>query len=136
MILYLDTTTENVVLKLLDLKNQVVAVKEWQSRFNQSEELLALIDHFLSQNDIKKEDLKAIAANPGPGSYTGLRVGLTCANFLAFSWQIPIISDGEIGLVPQKNQRFQGPLLPIYKNLPVITKKKSRLYFHFLLKYS
>lgn len=63
----------------------------WESYKTQSQELLPKIDKLLRLNKVKFSNLKAIAVYQGPGSYTGLRVGIAVANLLAWSLNIPVI---------------------------------------------
>jgi len=60
--------------------------------------LLVKIDKILSQNQVKLDNLKAVIVNQGPGSFTGLRVGISTANALAYALKIPVI-----GIKNQKN---------------------------------
>lgn len=55
-----------------------------------SQRLLPLIDEMLAENNIKPTDLTEIKVNPGPGSYTGLRVGAAVANTLSYLLKIPV----------------------------------------------
>jgi L-threonylcarbamoyladenylate synthase len=55
-----------------------------------SQNLLPLIDKILKKNQIKLEDLTAIKVSLGPGSFTGLRVGVTVANTLGWFLKIPV----------------------------------------------
>ena len=52
--------------------------------------VLPLIDQLLNKHGKTLQDLTGIEVNTGPGSFTGLRVGVTIANTLAHSLQIPI----------------------------------------------
>lgn len=56
-----------------------------------SKKLLSIIDNLLKQNDIKITDVKMIAVSIGPGSFTGLRIGLSSAKGLAYGTQLPIV---------------------------------------------
>lgn len=57
----------------------------------QSQELLPKINKLLESHKVKLSNLKAIAVFQGPGSYTGLRVGISVANALAWSLDIPVV---------------------------------------------
>jgi len=71
---------------------------------NREQIILSMIDQILKKHNIEPKDLSAIEINVGPGSYTGLRVGLAIANTLSFVLKIPI------------NERKVGEIiLPIYK---------------------
>ena len=56
-----------------------------------SQVVLTLIDEVLSEAGVNAQDLSAIAVNQGPGSFTGLRVGLSVAQGLAFAADCPVI---------------------------------------------
>lgn len=51
---------------------------------------LPMIDNILKENKIMLKDLDEIEVNTGPGSFTGIRVGLTIANTLSFVLKIPV----------------------------------------------
>ena len=57
---------------------------------NKTQIILPMIDKILKKHDVKMKNLSAIEVNVGPGSYTGLRVGLTIANAMSFDLKIPI----------------------------------------------
>src|SRR5258706_8340697 len=52
--------------------------------------VLPLLDKLLKEHKLKITDITAIEVNPGPGSFTGLRVGIAIANALGFLLKIPI----------------------------------------------
>jgi tRNA threonylcarbamoyladenosine biosynthesis protein TsaB len=56
-----------------------------------SEKLIPVIDDLFRSNDFQKNDLDCIAVSMGPGSFTGLRIGLTVAKGMAFSLGLPIV---------------------------------------------
>jgi len=57
---------------------------------NKEQIILLMIDKILNKYKIEPKDLSAIQINVGPGSYTGLRVGLAIANTLSFVLKIPV----------------------------------------------
>ena len=134
MFLYLDTTEEDTRIKLFNKKGKIHDQKNWQSQRNQSEELILEIDNMLSKNKLAKSELLGIIVNQGPGSYTGLRVGLSTSNAIAFSLDIPIlgVKNGVNSAKIKKtlsylDKRSDKTLaLPIYKYPAKITKAKPR----------
>lgn len=52
--------------------------------------ILSLIDQILKKLNLKIKDIETIEVNSGPGSFTGLRVGISIANTLGFALRIPI----------------------------------------------
>jgi tRNA threonylcarbamoyladenosine biosynthesis protein TsaB len=59
----------------------------------------------LQSNGFTGNDLGAVAVTIGPGSYTGLRVGLSAAKGLAYALQIPLIGVGTLQMIAQANSR-------------------------------
>lgn len=72
---------------------EVVAVKEdYSLNFSHAERLHVFIKEILEENKLQLSDLDAIAISEGPGSYTGLRIGVSAAKGLCFSLNIPLIA--------------------------------------------
>lgn len=119
MILWIDTTCrEKIYLTLFD-KNQEKRF-EFETR-DQSEDLLVAIRGILKIEKILLKDLKAIFVNSGPGSFTGVRVGITVANTLAWALDIPVYGYQEsneekiIKQITQNNKlHFSKLALPYY----------------------
>jgi tRNA threonylcarbamoyl adenosine modification protein YeaZ len=88
MILFIDTT-ENITTIALGKEGKLVNYYTWDAEMKQSEQLLIEIDKLLSKNNVKLADLKGVIVVKGPGGYTGLRVGISVANGLAFGLEIP-----------------------------------------------
>ena len=89
MILAINTGSDknSIALYSTSVGDEVI----WKSYKTQSQELLPKINKLLQFNKVKLLDLKAVAVYQGPGSYTGLRVGISVANALAWSLNIPVI---------------------------------------------
>lgn len=90
MILAIDTATRWTGLALHD-GTAVLAEMGWHSVNTQTIELTPAIASLLERAEIDATDLKAIAVAIGPGSYTGLRVGLAVAKGLALPYQTPLV---------------------------------------------
>lgn len=99
MILYLDTSdNKKSLVKLDDLEIE----KTYQTP--RSQEVLRLIEEALKKKKASLKDLTEIKVNVGPGSFTGLRIGITVANTLA--WILGIKVNGKKFVLPDygKNQ--------------------------------
>ncbi len=90
MYLLINTIREKSLIALFDLKKEI-KFNQWDSRNNQSEELLIAVDKLLKTSKRSLKDLKGVGVINGPGSYTGIRVGVGIANALAYSLQINIL---------------------------------------------
>jgi len=62
-----------------------------QTKKTHSERLMPHIEQLLELGQVAKEDITAIAVSIGPGSFTGLRIGLATAKALAYVWNVPVI---------------------------------------------
>ena len=62
-----------------------------QTKKTHSELLMPHIDKILAMAEVSKADLKAVAVSVGPGSFTGLRIGLATAKSLAYALKVPLI---------------------------------------------
>lgn len=89
--LCIETSTTLCSVAICNEQN-VLAVKEENNGYTHAENLHVFIDHALKEAGIKINDLSAIAVGKGPGSYTGLRIGVSTAKGLAYTLNIPLIS--------------------------------------------
>ena len=119
MILGIDTTDrEKIYLTLFRDKSEKCFEFETE---RQSEDLLIAIDGILKKEKVSLKDLQAILVCTGPGTFTGLRAGITVGNTLAWVLNIPIIGykngDKELTLAKSKKLKDSGFLkiaLPYY----------------------
>ena len=104
--------------------------KHWQAHRILSETLLPNIKKLIEESDLKLNDLGAIVCFSGPGSFTGLRIGISTANALAYGLSIPIIgskgdswiADGIKEIMVNKNDQM---IIPNYGAPVHITKPKK-----------
>ncbi len=90
MLLALDTATRMASLALYDEANGWILGEEtWYSAFNHTVELLPRLVRLFDQQEVSPGDLTSLVVSLGPGSFTGLRIGLALAKGLALS-QAPV----------------------------------------------
>lgn len=85
MKLYIDTSSSEKIVVGLD-DNQF----ETDAKEEKSQKLLSFIDELLKKHSKKAEDITEIEVNTGPGSFTGLRVGVSVANTLGWALGVPV----------------------------------------------
>ncbi len=134
MYLYISTIDKTIILRLFDAAGKLINQKLWQTNVNHSKELLPSLEVFLIDNGQSKNDLRGIVVFRGPGSYTGLRVGMATANMLAMALNIPLIGverepvetlNGQILGCLEEQKNFLKPVLPLYPAEPHITRRKN-----------
>lgn len=86
----IDTATEQGSLGLCR-DQEPIGELMFQASMNQSEKLIPAIEQLLSLNGIRKHELELIAVSMGPGSFTGLRIGMATAKGLARSLKISLV---------------------------------------------
>lgn len=90
MIICLETSTAVCSVAICD-SSGVVALKESSENKSHASLLTVFINDLLAQTGIKARDLQAVAVSKGPGSYTGLRIGVSAAKGIAYAASIPLI---------------------------------------------
>ncbi len=90
MLLAIDTATRFASVALYD-DSGVVAESSWRSANNHSVEMMPAIAEMMARQGVSPEDLEAVAIAKGPGSFTGLRIGMGIAKGLCLALDIPII---------------------------------------------
>lgn len=128
MIVILDTSTPLCKLTLIDGDNR--KYDEWQADRNLAKGLLAYLHEQLQTQGKDWSDIKGIGVFRGPGSFTGLRIGLTVANTIADAEAIPIVgSDGDDwaddAISRLENGQNDQVVLPLYGSEAHITKPRK-----------
>lgn len=90
-ILCIETTTEICSVALAN-NSECIAIKECNTNNSHAKNMIPFVEDVLKQGQIDKTQLHAIAISIGPGSYTGLRIGVSTAKGLAYTLGIPVIA--------------------------------------------
>ena len=109
MELAIDTSTDTASLALIQ-DNQVLAELTWRSGQNHSTQLLPNLNHLLNQSKLSLQSLTGIIVARGPGSFNGLRVGISTAKGLAFSLGVPIVA---VSSLEAEAYQYAGTGLPV-----------------------
>ena len=93
--LFLDTASSRVIISFIR-NNEIIFNVNLQNDNNLSNKLMILIDENFKKNNLKPADINKIFVVNGPGSFTGIRCGVTVAKTLAFLLNIEIASISEL----------------------------------------
>ena len=92
IILNIETATKNCSVSIAD-KGKILAIKELNNgNYSHAEVLHPFIVDILREANITSDHIDAVAVSKGPGSYTGLRIGVSAAKGLCFAFDKPLIS--------------------------------------------
>lgn len=94
-----------------------------QAELRQSEKLLPAIEYILFQAELQPKDLEFTAASSGPGSFTGLRLGISALKAFQLATACPLYAIPTLEAYIKPFSDFSGTLIP------VIDAKKDRFYF-------
>lgn len=112
-ILSIETATKNCSIAL-SKEGKTIALKEIASQnFSHAEKLHVFIEEILKENNIVFKDLSAIAVSKGPGSYTGLRIGVSSAKGLCYALDIPLISVDTLTALAKQITVEEGIIIPM-----------------------
>jgi tRNA threonylcarbamoyl adenosine modification protein YeaZ len=113
MELALDTSTAFASIALSD-RGEATVELTWHSGQNHSRELIPNITYLLDQSNIDSKAIKAVFVAIGPGSFNGIRVGISTAKGLAMSLNIPVIGISSMEIEAYPFACTKLPLCPIH----------------------
>jgi tRNA threonylcarbamoyladenosine biosynthesis protein TsaB len=124
MILHIETSTK-VCSVALSKDGKLVAEKTLSSaEFSHSENLTVFIQEIMDAAKVSFDDLSAVAVTSGPGSYTGLRIGVSTAKGICYAKKIPLIGvDALLSMAVQLANKY-----PSSKFCPVIDARRMEVY--------
>lgn len=112
-ILNIETTTKNCSVSLAH-NGVVVALQETATEgFSHAENLHVFIAMVLNDAQVELQQLAAIAVSKGPGSYTGLRIGVSAAKGLSYALKIPLIAIDTLQILASKANIKDGFVIPM-----------------------
>lgn len=92
IILNIETATTNCSVSLSRNGETLILKEDYNNNYSHAERLHVYIDAVLKEAHVKPEALSAISVSKGPGSYTGLRIGVSAVKGLCFALSKPLIS--------------------------------------------
>lgn len=113
MYLAIDTSTETASLALVQ-GDEVLAELTWRSQQNHTRQLLVYLSHLLKQTGLELKSATGIIVAKGPGSFNGLRVGISIAKGFAFSLGIPIVAVSTLEAEAYQQAETGLPICPIF----------------------
>lgn len=112
LILSVDSSSSTATCALTE-ENQILAEINLNSKRQHSIVLMDLVDELLNYYDLKINDVDAFAISEGPGSFTGLRIGMATIKGLAFSTNKPCIAISSLDTLAYNVMSFDGIICPI-----------------------
>ena len=113
LILNIETATKNCSVSLSNEGKTMVCKEIAEQNFSHAEKLHLFIAEVLAENNLVFSDLSAVAVSQGPGSYTGLRIGVSSAKGLCYALNIPLIAVDTLQLLAKQIQIEKGIILPM-----------------------
>ena len=108
LILNIETTTTNCSVCIAK-EGVVIAKKSLNNKnYSHSESLHVFIEELISDSQFTSNDFDAIAVSEGPGSYTGLRIGVSAAKGLCYALDIPLIAVPTLDLMSRQVKIEEG----------------------------
>src|SRR5690625_1724245 len=112
-ILAIDTSTHVLGVALLK-NNQIIGEYVTHLAKNHCVRLMPAIDQLMKDVKMEPDQLDKIVVAKGPGSYTGVRIGLTTAKSLAWTLNIPIIGVSSIEVLAYQGRFFSAYICPFF----------------------
>lgn len=133
LILGIETGTD-LCSVALSRDDELIALRESGPGRDHAQKLSVFIDELLRENELSPDDLDAVAVSMGPGSYTGLRIGVSTAKGLCYALDIPLIGIGSLtSLAYVAAEDFEAGILEIsdWNNVllcPMIDARRMEVY--------
>ena len=122
-ILSIETST-SICSVAIHEQGELLALAEIKEPGAHAEKLLLLVDEVFEKAGLSFADLDAVAVSQGPGSYTGLRIGVSTAKGLCFALDIPLIAIDSLQCLYALSQK-QYPLQTI---IPMIDARRMEVF--------
>ena len=116
MILCLETSTAVCSVALVK-DGKVIALRESLDGQNHAEKITVFIDEVMKEANVSYRDLDAVATSMGPGSYTGLRIGVSTAKGLCYAMEKPLIAVDTLAAMAHGFKDYKTTRLQDYKEV-------------------
>jgi tRNA threonylcarbamoyladenosine biosynthesis protein TsaB len=125
LILSIETATSVCSVALHNEQGEMIALAELFQENVHAQKLMPLIDALLQQGGVSRGELVAMAVSSGPGSYTGLRIGVSTAKGLAYALGLPLISVDTLDALARRAAAFIDAAHAV---VPMIDARRMEVY--------
>jgi tRNA threonylcarbamoyladenosine biosynthesis protein TsaB len=112
-ILSIETATKNCSVAIAQDGKTLLCKQIAETGYSHAEKLHVFIEELLLELQLHYKDLNAIAVSQGPGSYTGLRIGISAAKGLCYALDIPLIAVDTLEILARQLQVSEGYIVPM-----------------------
>jgi tRNA threonylcarbamoyladenosine biosynthesis protein TsaB len=113
LILNIETSTKNCSVTIANNGITLVCKEIAESGYSHAEKLHIFIEDVLKEARVSFKDLNGVAVSKGPGSYTGLRIGVSAAKGLCYALKIPLISVDTLTVLANQIKIENGLIIPM-----------------------
>ena len=112
-ILNIETATKNCSVAIAKNGETILCKEIAEEGYSHAEKLHVFIEEAIAEAGITVQDLVAVAVSQGPGSYTGLRIGVSAAKGLCFALNIPLIAVDTLKTLASQAKVSDGKIIPM-----------------------
>jgi len=112
-ILNIETATRNCSVSIAKDGDVIICKEVAEQGYSHAEKLHVFIEAVLQESKLSFSDLDAIAVSQGPGSYTGLRIGVSAAKGLCYALNIPLIAVDTLAVLAAQVSVEDGLIIPL-----------------------
>ena len=113
IILNIETATKNCSVSLSKNGKTIFFKEHADQGYSHAEKLHVFIDQVIKECQINISEINAVAVSKGPGSYTGLRIGVSAAKGLCYALNIPLIAVDTLEILANQVQKKDGLIVPM-----------------------
>lgn len=115
-VLCIETSTKVCSVCIAHEGGVLAVAEERDEKYTHAEKLNVFIEEVIRKSGVEFKDLKAVAVSEGPGSYTGLRIGVSAAKGIAFACNIPVVAVNTLramagGVVNSNSESLYIPMI-------------------------
>lgn len=123
LVLAIDTATKIGSVALYDSKLGIIGELNLYVKVNHSAVIMSMIDNLFKMTKLTIKDVDRVAVTIGPGSFTGIRIGVAVAKGLCFGSHRSIVGINELDLIAQGFEGNEGTIVPL------LDARKERVYY-------
>lgn len=123
LVLAIDTATKIGSVSLYDDKIGVIGELNLYIKVNHSAIIMSMIDNLFKMTKLSIKDVDRVAVTVGPGSFTGIRIGVAVAKGLCYGTSKSIVGINELDLLVQNIEAGEGLVIPL------LDARKERVYY-------